>query len=209
MGLGLSIALFVGIPVAAIVAIGFVLNSLREPILSSARATGEVFTSIFTEPIRAGIEQVSTAFSDLPDINVRLPTFRLTGGGIETFGTDIVDVFNEAGSAIGNLFNGESTPSPPVISADPVLDVTPELNLLPGSLPVSLSTGTQRLSREDIVSTFPGTLALIDLRATPETEFLPFGEAGLRSAIEQGLALRVSGQLFQERPALKIILGGA
>lgn len=213
MGLGLNLLLFVGIPAVAIVALGTVLNFFREPILGGARATGEVFTSIFTEPVRAGVEQISTAFSDLPDIAIRVPRIVL----------DIPDIPNPFEGLFGNGSDTETPSLPAIVDApgqvpgresrvnprDPVLDVTPELTLLPGSLPVSLAGGTQRISRSEIIEKFPDTLALFDVRATPGTEFLPFSRAGILSAVEEGLGLRVSGQIFQERPGLKVLLGAA
>ena len=96
----------------------------------------------------------------------------------------------------------EQPPPPPP-------EETNALTILGGSLPVSFSTGLRRLSREDIVEQFPDVLALIDFRATEETEFIPVGEDALRLFLEAGTDIRISGQIFQERPAANILFGGA
>lgn len=207
MGIGFTLVKFVGIPAVIIVALGAALNFFRPQIFGAASAVGSTFTGIFTQPILGAIEQINQSLGDLPDINIDIPALNITGGGF-----NITNPFE--GFEFPDLFGGgdssDASPTPPPTPDPPVTDLPdPGFTILGGSLPVSLAGGLQRLSRQEIVERFPGTLALFDLRSTETVEFLPFGEAGILSAVEQGLDLRVSGQIFQERPGLKTLLGAA
>ena len=207
MGIGFTLVKFVGIPAVIIVALGATLNFFRPQIFGAASSVGEVFTGIFTQPIRGAIEQINQSIGDLPDINIEIPSLNITGGGFNITnpfeGFELPDIFG-GGNGESLSMSPISPPLPP-----PETEVGPSFTLLSGSLPVSLSTGLERISRSDIIERFPGTLALFDIRSTPKVEFLPFGEAGILSAVEQGLDLRVSGQIFQERPGLNVLLGAA
>ena len=204
MGIGFTLVKFVGIPAVIIVALGAALNFFRPQIFGAASSVGEVFTGIFTEPLRGAIGQINRSLGDLPDINIQIPTLNIGGGGIS-----LPDIGDPLGDLSNFLFPpAEGSPMPPPLPP-PETEVGPSFTLLSGSLPVSLSTGLERISRSDIIERFPGTLALFDIRSTPKVEFLPFGEAGILSAVEQGLDLRVSGQIFQERPGLNVLLGAA
>lgn len=219
MGLGLNLALFVGIPVAVIVTLGFVLNRFRGEILGSASALGSVFAGIFTSPVTGFLEQISTAFSDLPDIQIKIPGINIEQGLFtitqETPGTGgiVNGVTIPPGCSIGP--QGQlDCPTPPTFD---VCAENPELcnGGLPGAeaagftlfeggsilvnfpiRPGETESRRFRLSREEIVEEFPRAIGIFDILATPETEFFPFSvEAARFIGLEN---IRLSGQLFEE-----------
>jgi len=214
----LGIALFVGIPAAVIVGLGFLLNTFRGTILGSARSVGEVFTGIFTEPISGAVEQISGAFSNLPDIDVRIPALNIGGGGITLFGEDIATSFENAINDIPDPLPeptgrfernrpGRGGGGTPIPRMEEVIDPLSREDLLPGSLVVSLSGGQRRLTRQEIFSQFPGTIALFDVLNTDPVEFLPFTQVGAEQSLRLGQDLRVSGQLFESQPGLNLLAG--
>jgi len=208
----ISIALFVGIPTAVIVGLGFLANTFRDPILSSARSLGEVFTGIFTEPVRGAVQQVSGAFSNLPDINVDIPSLNIGGGGITLFGEDIATTF---GNVLDDLPDPMSEPTGRFDRNRPGrgggVNINPEPRLLPGSLPVGSPGSLRRISREQVLEEFEGAIGVFDLRSTPQTEFLPLTEQAVRFFRGQGENLRISGSLFEGSPGQALLneLGAA
>jgi len=209
MGIASSILLFVGVPVAVILGLGFVLNTFREPILGAARSTGEVFSSIFTEPIRAGITQVAGAFSDLPDIDIRIPGINVSGG-LFTFTQDqpVRDISGEVAPVPGGEVTfGEDTTfdpntgiiegSPPMLNLDPLPEVE-AAEFTPVNVGRSFLVAGERLSRAEIISNFPEAIGLFDVGFTPGVDFLPLGEAAVRNLTSRDIDVRLTGQLFSE-----------
>jgi len=215
MGIGLNLALFIGIPAAVIVGLGFILSTFRDPIVSSARASGEVFSSIFTGPVQGFVEGISGAFSDLPDIKLRVPGIDLSFGE-SNLQNPFENIFPEIppGADIDVLPLGPNESitdrvfNPPTPTPTPQIEV-PGLTVLPGELTITTPTGIQRQSRADIVQQNPGVLALIDFLSTERVEFLPVGEEALRFFEQADSDIRISGQIFQERPGANILFGGA
>jgi len=226
----LSIALFIGIPVAVIVGLGFVLNTFREQIVSSASATGSVFASIFTSPITGFIEQVSGAFSNLPDIGINVPRLNIGGGGITLFGQDIGNISLEAPLGVdqpGGPPDIDDVPLAPdetlacrlfgigCPSGGPPTAPIPDPGPTPGPGPMEefggrfaqsfRVTGIEgSVSFEELQRLQPGAVVgLFDVLGTPETEFLPFNVAGVQSSLEMGQRLRLSGQVFQDIRGIK------
>ena len=109
MGIGFTLVKFVGIPAVIIVALGAALNFFRPQIFGAASSVGEVFTGIFTQPIRGAIDQINQSIGDLPDINIDIPGINITGGGI-----NITNPFE--GFEFPDLFgggNGDTAPPTP------------------------------------------------------------------------------------------------
>jgi len=221
----ISIALFVGIPVAVIVGLGFVLNTFREQIVSSASATGSVFASIFTSPVTGFINQISGAFSDLPNINVNIPSLNIGGGGITIGGEDVGDLLNlgvgEPGgpqdiddvplapdeSLACRLFGigcpGGEQPTPPVPEPTPEPGPMEEGPQFGGrfaeSFNVQTSSGIQQFSFEELQQLQPGAVVgLFDVLGTQQTEFLPLNVEQVQASLGAGQRLRLSGQVFQD-----------
>jgi len=229
MGLGLNIALFIGIPAAVIVGLGLVFTRFRDPILGSASAVGETFAGVFTRPVTGFVETISTAFSDLPDIQIRLPGFDIVQG--------LVTVSAEEQISPGNIIPGTDELLPGVtpegvtipegcrLNADGTIScpTPPTTNLFPEAEAAGFTifgqpgssilltdpfTGErERVSRPEIIERFPEAIGLFDLRATQATEFFPLS-ANLVEQLGGGDQLRLSGQLFQEIPTVESI-GGA
>jgi len=228
MGLGASIALFVGVPVAVIVGLGFVLNQFREPILRSAGAVGGVLAGVFTRPFTSFIDVVSTAFSDLPDIQIRIPGFNISQG-LVTFDVDPIpgNIIPGTDQLLPGVTPGGITipegctvrpdgtiscPTPPSTNLFPEAGATGfTLAGEPGSsiLVTDPFTGErERVTRTEIVERFPDVVGIFDLLSTRETEFLPLS-AFLVEQLGGAEQLRLSGQIFQEIPSVQSVVGGA
>jgi len=228
MGLGASIALFVGVPVAVIVGLGFVLNQFRDPILRSAGAVGGVLAGIFTRPVTSFIDVVSTAFSDLPDIQIRIPGFNIEQG-LVTFDTPPIpgNIIPGTDELLPGVTPGGITiPEGCTVRADGTIScpTPPSTNLfpeaegagftifgVPGSsiLLTDLFTGErERVTRPEIIERFPEAVGLFDLLATQATEFLPLS-ANLVEQLGGQEQLRLSGQLFEEISSVQQVQGGA
>jgi len=217
--------LFVGIPAAVIVGLGALFSAFRDPILGSARNLGEVFQGIFTQPVVGFIGGISEAFGNLPNINVRIPSLNISGGGInipENFFNILPNIGQPGGqpdiddvplapdeTLLCRLFGigcpGGEQPQPPIPEPEPeppMMD--PQTGELFGgrfaeSFNVQTSQGVQNLSFEEVQGLQPGAvLGLFDVLGTQETEFLPFNLAGVQGSLEAGQRLRLSGQVFQD-----------
>lgn len=208
---GISIALFVGIPVAVIVGLGLLANTFRSQILGSASALGEVFGGVFTNPVRGFIDQISGAFSDLPDIDINVPSLNIQGGGVNIGDPN----GNGGGFELPNLCNvfgiGCDEPGPgPMEEPGPTPGPGPEVDqpLFGGAFAqffnVQTSEGIQRLSFEELQATQPGAVVgLFDVLGTQETEFLPLNVEQVQASLEAGQRLRLSGQVFQDIRGIK------
>jgi len=226
MGIGASIALFVGVPIAVIVAAGFLLNRFREPIFQSASSLGEVLGQTITRPVSGFISGVSTQLGNLPDIDLRIPGINLSlgqgtifqeGPGPSSLAGKEVE-FGDGQLKIPQgctvLPSGQvSCPTPPTFERDdpppreqappPPPPPVPEaeaasLTLLGGSLPIEIAGEITRLSRQDIITLQPNAVGLFDILGTPKTEFLPLSTEAVGFFQDAGQRLRLSGQLFQE-----------
>jgi len=225
LGLGLNIALFVGIPAVVIVGLGLVFTRFRGEILGGASAVGTTFAGIFTRPVTGFIETISSAFSDLPDIDIQIPGINLTGG---------LFTFTQEASAIspGNIIPGTDVLQPGetpegvtipegcrvnpdgTISCDtpPTATDPTDPASIPGFIPTaegseltpfaesflfqtSPDAPLMRGSLEEILAVVPGAIGLFDFIGTPQVEFIPVAENQLEFF---GESIRFSGQLFQE-----------
>ncbi len=216
MGLGLNIALFVGVPAVVIVGLGLVFTRFREQILGGASAVGSTFAGIFTRPVTGFIGGISTAFGDLPDIDIRIPAVNITGGGINLPGGGSTGLFEqttndpdfpmedplppscECGSRIVQDSQGNTRTE--CIPCDrPVPPDTPSGGLTPFAESFLFQTGVDRPlmrgSLEDVLAVVPGAIGLFDFLATPQIEFIPVAENQLEFF---GESIRFSGQLFEE-----------
>jgi len=228
MALGLNIALFIGIPAAVIVGLGYVFTQFRDPILGSASSLGETFAGIFTRPITGAVQTFSTAFSDLPDFDVRLPGINISQGRV-TVTEESETESKLAGETVpvpglGDVFIPPSTmidPETGIVTSDtpPVVvrgstpqELTifePERSILV-NLPDRIGDTErrrERLTRREIIDIFPDVIGLFDVRATKATEFIPLS-ARLIQELGGSEDFRLSGQIFEEIPSIESI-GGA
>ncbi len=229
MGIATSIALFVGLPAVAIVAIGFLFTRFRGQILGSASAVGETFAGIFTRPVSGFIETVSTAFTDLPDIGIRLPGINISGGlfrfiqeaaaispGNIIPGTDMLEPGITPGGVTipeGCTLNPDGTtfcPTPPSADLFPEAEAAGLTIFQGGSILVNLpplpgegDLRLKRLTREEIIDIFPAAVGLFDILSTKATEFIPLSVSDLRQFAPG--EIRLSGQLFEEFPTVSDI----
>jgi len=202
-----SIALFVGIPIAVIVGLGLLANTFRSQILGSASALGEVFGGVFTRPVTGFIEQLSGAFSDLPDIDINVPALNIQGGGVN-IGAPNGNGFElpNACSLFGIGCDEETTmtePGPgPTPGPGPEIDQPQFGGRFAEQFRVTGIEGS--VSFEELQQLQPGAVVgLFDILGTKETEFLPFNVAGVQGSLEAGQRLRLSGQVFQDIRGIK------
>lgn len=222
MGIATSIALFVGLPAVAIVALGFLFTRFRGQILGSASAVGETFAGIFTRPISGAIETISTAFTDLPDIDIRLPGINISSG---------VLTFTQEAAAIspGNIIPGTDMLEPGVTSEGVTIPegctlnpdgtiscpTPPSANLFPEAAASELEIfcpqcqfsvdGAGIRTTQQIIEQFPEAVGLFDLPQTQRVEFLPLGVEAISFFQEAGVTPKLSGQLFEEFPTVSDI----
>ena len=170
MGLGLNIALFVGIPAAVIVGAGFLLNRFRGTITSSATSIGSTLGTIFTAPVAGFIGGVSEQLGGLPDIDIRIPGINVTGGLFRfTQEQSPRDIGGETGRVPGGTVEFEPgtmfDPNTGIISGDPPV-ITPDqpfipeaeaagLTERPGSILIGLPGELSRQNVSDIVRENP------------------------------------------------------
>jgi len=205
--LGIAGAVFgkLALPLGIIAVIGAGLFAFRSQILGAVQGGASVLGQAITSPISSFFGGIAEGFKGIPEsIDFTLPAFNFAFGQsdpsndpIGQLQTDFDNFIKNSQAFFDNLFKsgGQGTTTVPM-----PLPTNP-LTLLGGSVPVSLPGGTQRLSREE-VSMLGGegaqVLALFDIVSTPETEFLPFTQAGVLSAQEFGFEIKFSGQLFEE-----------
>jgi len=220
MGIAQSLILFIGLPAAAIVGIGFLLTQFRDPIIGAARTTGEVFSNIFTQPIAGFIQGTSQVLGNLPDIELRIPGINVSGGLLSfTQEQPPRDIGGESGSVPGGTVEFQPgtmfDPNTGIISGRPP-EITLDQPFIPEAeaagltlfepnrsilvnfpaLPGESGLRRERLTRSEIVETFPDVVGLFDVLSTSRTEFLPFSVSDIAAFGAGGL--RLSGQVFQE-----------
>lgn len=222
MGLGLKIALFVGIPAAVIVGAGFLLNKFQPVIRESAGAIGETFGNIVSAPVQGFFGQVEDALADLPDTNIRIPGINLSGG-LFSFKQEqpIEDVSGQVAPSpgLGDVEFGPETTfdpntgiiegSPPTFDAGDIIPKAEASEPTPFNVGRSFNVLGQLLTRERILDLFPRAVGLFDLPQTPNLEFTPLTIEGIQTFQEAGTDVRLSGQLFSEFSNTKSILEGA
>jgi len=205
--MGIAGAVFgkLALPIGLIAVIGAGLFVFRDQILGSIRGGASVLGEAITTPIGSFFQGVSQGFAGIPEsIDFRLPSFNFVFGQsdpsndpIGQLQTDFDNFIKNSQAFFDNLFKSGgqgTTPTPMPLPTNP-------LTLLGGSVPVSLPGGIERLSREEVAGTGGAgaqVLALFDIVGTPETEFLPFTQAGVLSAQEFGFDIKFSAQLFEE-----------
>jgi len=212
--LGIAGAVFgkLALPIGLIAVIGAGLFVFRDQILGSIRGGASVLGEAITTPISSFFGGIQQGFAGIPEsIDFRLPSFNFVFGQsdpendpIGQLQTDFDNFIKNSQNFFDNLFKSGgqgTTPTPMPLPTNP-------LTLLGGSVPVSLPGGTQRLSREEVAGLGGSAqvLALFDIVGTPETEFLPFTQAGVLSAQEFGFDIKFSGQLFQEIKSIQDVI---
>lgn len=216
--MGIVRDVLIGVAITGIA--GFLITFFREPLLKGAQQLGETVAGVATRPFTAGIETLSTAFKDLPDIQFRLPGIKLTGG-LFTFeqeeaepepgeiipGTDELEPgLLDGGVTLGKgcKVNPDGTiecPTPPTFEADPgMIPMAEAVGLTPrqGALPIEIGGQIERRSIADIIAISPEAVGLFDILGTQKVEFLPLGVPAVEFFQEAGQRLRLSGQLFEE-----------
>jgi len=221
LGIGLSLALFIGIPAAVIVGLGYVFTQFRDPILGSAQSVGETFAGIFTRPITGAIGTLSTAFGDLPDFEIKLPGINITQGTVkiteesetesilagQTVPSGGVNVMIPKDTMVDPETGIVSSSTPPVVVpsgipqafGDELTIFQPQQSILVNlpSLPGGSEIRRDRLTRDEIIDIFPEAIGLFDILSTEKTEFIPLSVQEVKG-FGGSDGVRLSGQLFEE-----------
>jgi len=204
MGIGTSVALKIGIPIAIISAVGLGLFAFRTQIVGAVRGGAQTLGQIVTEPIGGFFQGIQTGLESIPTtIDFTFPTFTF-GAGAPPPTNGGGSFLDDIGKFFDNLFNpGTDIPLPPTPPPPFEEQQTSELTALGGSLAFQTGSSQPQMSatRASIIAAFPDVVGLFDIIDTPQTEFIPLTQAGIQFVGADELIF--SGQLFEEIGSLE------
>jgi len=200
MGIGTSVALKIGIPIAIISAVGLGLFAFRTQIVGAVRGGAQTLGQIVTEPIGGFFQGIQTGLESIPTtIDFSFPTFTFGGGGspppppaTNGGGGSILD---DITNFFDDLFNG-NVDVPPIDE-----ELSGELTQLPGDIRFDTGSfgnvgGAMSGTVEEILAGNVEALGLFDFLGTEKTEFIPLSQSQLEFIGAENVEF--SGQLFEE-----------
>lgn len=218
MGIGGSILTKIGLPIAIVATIGFLLFSFKKPILDAVQGGASTFGQIISSPIGSAIQGFQQGLSNIPSvINIPFPVFKFTLGGVGGSGETVFENPSGQGGIGGS--QGALGIQEPFDFAKAlenlrnntlgILDFTKLLGSAEGAKLTPFNVGRAfdvgrpgaedrgRETREQILQKNPLAIGLFDDPRTKEIEFFPLSAQEVTDFTKFG-KLKLSGQLFKE-----------
>jgi len=224
MGIVSTVLTRIGLPLALVAGIGFVLFTFRDQIGAAISGGAQVVGEAVSRPFSGFFQGLQSGFGGIPEnINIPFPSFSFSFGepqlqapkaGSEPFmGGEIITPEGCFVDEKGRI----DCPTPPIFIPPPPTNPPPPPSTPPPPLTEQEQfggrfkeefnvTGAGRLSFEELQrlgGEGGAIVGLFDVLGTQQTEFLPFTIAGVQASLAAGQRLRLSSQVFQDIRGIK------